>query len=130
MVEPKPGDHIRVKCHQIYHHGIYIGNDEVIAFGHTFSLLEDHNSIEVIKTTMNDFLQGGFVEVRIYQKKELKKIRKPDEIIAIAKSKIGERGYNILHNNCEHFANYCVFGEKISMQTDLIHQQIKSILKK
>lgn len=130
MIEPNIGDHIRVKCNQIYHHGIYIGNNEVIAFGHPYNLLENHDQIEVVKTTIEEFLQGGFLEVRIYQKKELKEKRKPEEIVAVAKSKLGEKGYNILHNNCEHFANFCVFGKKISIQTELVHQQVQAMLNK
>ncbi len=130
MIEPQPGDQIRVKCKQIYHHGIYIGNDEVVAFGHSFSLLEDHSKIEVLKTSVEEFLQGGFLEVRIFNKKELKQKRKPEEIIKTALSKLGEKGYHILHNNCEHFANYCVFGKKISTQTELVHLQVKEMLNK
>ena len=30
MVDPIPGDHIRVKVNGYYHHGIYIGNEEVV----------------------------------------------------------------------------------------------------
>ena len=31
-----------------------------------------------------------------------------DEIIANAKEKLGESGYNLFLNNCEHFATWCM----------------------
>ena len=31
---------------------------------------------------------------------------------------LGEKGYHILNNNCEHFANECYCGERFSSQTD------------
>ncbi|MCI4668191.1 MAG: lecithin retinol acyltransferase family protein [Bacteroidia bacterium] len=36
-----------------------------------------------------------------------------------AKSKIGERGYNLLTNNCEHYANDVQRGRKYSHQTQI-----------
>jgi hypothetical protein len=41
------------------------------------------------------------------------------EIIKRALSKIGERGYNLLLQNCEHFARWCRYGEEKSDQADL-----------
>lgn len=130
MIEPNPGDHIRVKLKGYYHHGIYIGNDEVIQFGHPFDVFSNHDEIAVIKSNIEDFLHGGFLEVRIYNKKELKKKRPADQIIKTANELIGTKGYHILYNNCEHFANYCVFLEKISHQIDDVHDQIKEMLGK
>lgn len=130
MVDPIAGDHIRVHVNGYYHHGIYIGNDEVIQFGHPFDMYTDHNEIKVIKSPIEDFLRGGFLEVRQYSKKELKIKFKNELIIEIAKSKLGEGDYNLLYNNCEHFANLCVFGKKESKQVDNIHEKIKKLLNK
>ncbi|VDI01826.1 HRAS-like suppressor 3 [Mytilus galloprovincialis] len=38
------------------------------------------------------------------------------KIVQRARSQIGPVGYNILWNNCEHFANWCRYGWKISDQ--------------
>lgn len=130
LIEPEIGDHIRVKSKQLYHHGIYIGNDEVVEFGHPFDMYQDHSLIKVMKSKVEDFLNGGFLEVRIYTKKELKKKFSNDLIIERALSKIGEGDYNLLYNNCEHFANFCVFGIKESKQVDNIHEKIKNLLNK
>ena len=130
MIEPVPGDHIRVLVKGYYHHGIYIGNDEVVQFGLPFNLYQDHSEIAVIKSPIEDFLNGGFLEVRVCSKKELKEKFSNKKIVEIAVSKIGEKGYNLLYNNCEHFANLCVFGKKISYQVENIHEQIKNVLNK
>ncbi len=130
MTDPIPGDHIRVSINGYYHHGIYIGNDEVIQFGHPFDMYQDHSLIKVISSDVQDFLRGGFLEVRQYSKKELKKKFNNEKIIEIAMSKLGEGGYNLLYNNCEHFANFCVFGIKESKQIDSIHEKIKNLLNK
>lgn len=128
MIDPVLGDHIRVLINGYYHHGIYIGNDEVVQFGHPFDMYQDHSLIKVIKSPIEDFLRGGFLEVRQYTKKELKTKHKNAFIVEVALSKIGEGDYNLLYNNCEHFANYCVFGKKESKQVDDIHEKIKNIL--
>lgn len=130
MTDPVPGDHIRVSTNGYYHHGIYIGNDEVIQFGHPFDMYQDHSLIKVIKSDIQDFLRGGFLEVRQYSKKELKKKFDNEKVIEIAMSKLGEGDYNLLYNNCEHFANFCVFGIKESKQVDSIHEKKKNLLNK
>ncbi len=117
--EPQKGDHIRVSRGIYYHHGIYIGDDRVIQFGSPTNEL-DPNTAEVLESSLSDFLKGGTLEVATYNDEELKKIRTADEIVAYAKSKLGTKGYNIISNNCEHFANECVFGEKKSEQVDNI----------
>ena len=35
--------------------------------------------------------------------------------------------YNILYNNCEHFAYECIFGKKYSSQTDKAKEIIKQM---
>jgi hypothetical protein len=41
------------------------------------------------------------------------------EIIKRALSRIGERGYDLLLNNCEHFARWCRYGEAKSYQAEI-----------
>ena len=40
-----------------------------------------------------------------------------DEIVTRAKSKLGEDKYNVVFNNCEHFAHWCCTGTSWSNQT-------------
>jgi len=51
------------------------------------------------------------------------RVRNPDATLAQraaavdrAASRIGERSYNLILNNCEHFANWCATGVAISHQ--------------
>ena len=130
MKEPYPGAHIRVQMGEIYHHGIYIGNDEVVQFGLPFTGLQHASDVRVIKSHINEFLNNGFLEVRNFTKKEKKLKNSDEEIVKIALSRLGEGNYDILKNNCEHFANECVFNQKISTQVDAIHEEIRKKLER
>ena len=128
MIEPYPGAHIRVQVDSVYHHGIYIGDNKVVQFGLPMSIYQDPNTIKIMESPIEDFLNGGFLEVRIYDKKEKKSKNKDSDIVKIALSKVGEGNYNLLTNNCEHFANYCVFGKKTSSQVDKVHDEVRKML--
>ena len=39
-----------------------------------------------------------------------------EKTVERARSKLGQKGYNILTNNCEHFAIWCKTGEEESSQ--------------
>lgn len=127
--DPAFGDMIRVKLGTIYHFGIYASDDEVIQFGLAPSLrtLTRDSEIEVLSSDIDTFLAGGFLEVAKFDRKEKKKQRKPKEVVAYARSKIGMRGYNILYNNCEHFANECLSGEHICHQADDVRAMFRAM---
>lgn len=117
--KPSFGDQIKVNRGLYSHHGIYIGNDRVIQFGSTTGELDPEKAM-VIETSLEDFLKGGELLVAEYTPEELKKKRSPEEIVKYAKAHLGEMGYDIINNNCEHFSNECAFGERKSMQVDNI----------
>jgi hypothetical protein len=115
------GNHIRVGrllsgVRAYYHHGIYIADDEVIHFssaGHD-NLTGAGN--EIIKTGVNQFHRGNRIEVKIYTEKE-----HPYPVEAIvhwARACIGEDGYCLFSNNCEHFASFCTLGSHRSHQVE------------
>lgn len=118
--EPKSGDIVRVQAGSVYHYGIYVSDSEVIQFGTKpqLSLIVPEDEVRVISTDVSDFLLGGFLEVGILSRREAKKRRPISETVAYAKSRLGEGGYNIIVNNCEHFAYECLFGEAISEQAE------------
>ena len=41
-----------------------------------------------------------------------------EEVVRRARSRIGERRYRLLTNNCEHFCAWCLWGEHRSPQVD------------
>ncbi len=129
MKDPVRGDMIRVELGGIYHFGIYVSDDEVIQFGlapSRRSLLKD-SDVEVLSTDIYGFLAGGFLEVCEFDRHERKKNRTPDEVVAYARSKMGMRGYSIIYNNCEHFANECVTGKSVSNQADSVRAFVRSL---
>ena len=109
---------IRVSVGALYHFGIYVSDDEVIQFGHApdqRAMIPD-SEVEVLSSDIDTFLGGGFVEVCEFDRKEKKKNRKPKDVIAHARERLGTRGYSFLFNNCEHFANECISGNRVSEQ--------------
>ena len=42
----------------------------------------------------------------------------PDKVVARARSMLGKPGYDLIFNNCEHFATWCVTGEHCSAQVE------------
>lgn len=129
LIEPARGDMIRVKVGPLHHYGIYVTDDEVIQFGPNPSLrvgLAD-SQLEVCVTDIDTFLCGEFLEVRVPDRHERKKQNPPEKVVELARGRIGEKGYHILHNNCEHFVNECVTGAHYSSQTEHVRLQFASL---
>ena len=45
-------------------------------------------------------------------------------MIDAAVSQLGQGGYDIIYNNCEHFVNKCVFGVAYSTQIDKMREML------
>ena len=118
--KPEYGDQIRVNRGLYFHHGIYVSDNEVIQYASPKGSEISPATALIIKTSLNQFLNGGEVEVRVYSSEELKKVRSKEEIVKFAESKLGTGlgEYNLISNNCEHFSNYCAFGVKESNQVE------------
>ena len=126
---PKPAQIIRTKVTFYYHYGIFISEDEVIQFGLPDDPGKPADQIRVLATNIDTFLGGGELETGIPTAEERKTMRRAEEIIKTARSRIGEGGYHILHNNCEHFVNDCVFGNSSSHFLDTVREKIRKKLK-
>lgn len=113
--ECKLGDMIRISFGNFYHYGIFVSEEEVIQFGlPPFEGLLNRNfeDIVVCVSDIYTFAGGRTVEVASMEKTDRKKRLSPKKTVQRARECIGTKGYDILHNNCEHFARYCFFGEK------------------
>ena len=113
-VSPSHGDIIRVRVSFYYHYGIYADDDTVIQFGLPDNSGTPSEDISVLVTDINTFSCGKLCETGVLEKSEKKKRCSGAETVLRAKSRIGERGYNILENNCEHFVYSCAFGKEHS----------------
>lgn len=120
-IMPKCGDHIRVNRGIYYHHGIYVARNEVIHFtGTDDDSVMDWDKAAVIKTDLNYFLKAGQVEVKEYNDEEIGDLYPVDGIVQYARACLGDEGYNLVFNNCEHFANACTLGRYRSRQVEKI----------
>ncbi len=108
------GSHIKVSRGFYDHHGIYCGENTVI---HYSGLNEPFKKGAVEITTLSDFM-GSAEHISIVHYSEWEVPYTRTEIIDRAYSKIGEDEYNLLFNNCEHFACWCVTGKKQSEQVN------------
>ena len=109
------GDHIVTKKIGYTHHGIYIGNGAVI---HHSGFAEPFKKGPIEKTSLQSF--SGGKDIFKYPNESLLKGDKfhPKEIVARAEKAMKENEtYNLLFNNCEHFANWCTHNDSFSPQT-------------
>jgi hypothetical protein len=115
------GDHICVRRWRgLYtHHGIDLGNGQVVHLSGEPLRLRD---ARVCVVSMDDFTQGQ--PVRVLRHKDAD--RPPEEVATAALSHLGERGYHLWHNNCEHFASYCATGERRSEQVTFAGKVLKT----
>ncbi len=111
-VLPEYGDIIRVKVKFYYHYGIYVDDNTVIQFGYPDNSGVGPEEICVLSTDIYTFIGEGICETGVSEKSERKKRFSPEETVSRAKSRLGETGYNILENNCEHFVYDCAFGRE------------------
>ena len=126
----KSGDIIRTKVSFYYHYGIFVSEDEVIQFGLPNDPGKQSDLIKVTVSDIYTFLSGGEIETARPTRSEALKMRSKEDVVAIARSKIGQGGYDILHNNCEHFVNECAFGKASSSFLDDVRKKIRKQLKK
>lgn len=127
---PKFGDIIRTKVTFYHHYGIFINESRIIQFGLPDNVYTPAEEIKVLATDIYTFLQGGELEVGKPTRQELKNMRSPEEIVKLAESRLGQGGYDILHNNCEHFVNECAFGEHNSEFLSSVRNKIRKKLGK
>ena len=128
--EPVCGDIVRTKVTFYHHYGIFTQEGTIIQFGLPDNVNRPAQEVKVIETDVYEFLRGGEMEVFEPSRAEKKKLRGPAEIVCLARARIGEGGYDILHNNCEHFVNECAFGEHHSSFVSGVREKLRHKLGK
>lgn len=87
------------------HHGIDVGDGSVIHYRKPSEIIE--------QTSFDTFSKGNTVYVREYPQGFC---FIPEVVVKRAFSRLGENKYNLLFNNCEHFATWCKTGVSESQQ--------------
>jgi hypothetical protein len=117
---PLPGDVIYVKrMGDLYrHYGIYAGNNRVIHYaGHGGDWGED---VSIHEAPLRDFLQGArrftVCEFKTHCDISGYHLYSREETLQREYQRLGEQNYNLITNNCEHFALWCRTGISASPQ--------------
>ena len=103
------GDHVVTPRIGYTHHGLYLGNKEVIHY--EGSSLGDLSG-RITQVSLEQFCQGNGCTVREYPIR----IYGRKESVKRAYKRLGEDHYNVLLNNCEQFVTWCVMGFAYSEQ--------------
>lgn len=103
------GDHIYINCGAYTHHGIDCGDGTAIHYiGETLQGV-------ISRTSIDSFTSEKQLFVRQYDIHDLS-----DIVIKRAESRLGEDKYDLIFNNCEHFATWCKTGKHISEQVNRV----------
>ena len=107
-----PGSRLIVRRRAYFHHGIYVGNGRIIHYAGW-----SRGTRGLVEEVSLDLFTGGHPY-------RLGRIA-PDrcaggDIVRRARSRLGERRYHLLRNNCEHFCNWCQLGECRSEQVEAL----------
>ena len=111
------GDHIKVSRGLYSHHGIDVGNGEVIHYSGELPDLSEKKNAVVCRVSKTVFADGGKVLIVIHEEGNC---FPPEETVRRAELHLGGglRKYGIGLNNCEHFARWCKTGTKTSRQVE------------
>jgi hypothetical protein len=107
------GDHLVSSRRFLTHHGIYIGNGQVI---HYAGLASGLQAGPVKVSSLEDFLADHPYKVREYTMRTYSR----EESVERARARIGEDLYHPAFNNCEHFVAWCITWKTRSTQVDML----------
>lgn len=103
------GDHLHASRPAYHHDGIDLGDGRVVHLAADEGGPKATACVRI--STFEEFAGDGTVMVRQYAGD-----RDPDAIVERALSRVGRSGYDLVTNNCEHFARWCVTGDHHSEQ--------------
>lgn len=106
------GDHLVTPRTGYTHHGLYIGNQEVIHYEGKFG----SDSGRIAKVTLAEFCEGASCRVRDYPLR----VYGRKESVERASQRVGECDYSVVFNNCEQFVAWCIMGIGYSEQINTV----------
>ncbi|MFM9042337.1 MAG: lecithin retinol acyltransferase family protein [Vulcanococcus sp.] len=89
-----------------HHHGIDLGDGTVAHY------LEGR---QILRSPVEEFCRGQPIQVVTYPEGSCSPAK---ATLQRAQSRLGEQSYNLLFNNCEHFAHWCKTGRHRSAQVE------------
>ena len=113
----KPGDVVFANRVFYLHYGIYAGKGRVIHY--TADNSDFGAGAGIRETSLEQFARDGTCGIASFAKSFIKpKFFSRKETVRRARSRIGEKRYNLFFNNCEHFALWCKYGASKSVQVE------------
>ena len=106
------GDHLAIQRLGYSHHGLYVGNGQVIHYQGSFA--NDDQTGQIGLSMLDDFHRGQPLQVVSHSSRPFS----PEECVARAFSRLGEQDYHLLFNNCEHFVLWCIEDRHSSPQVN------------
>lgn len=115
----EPGTHLRVRRPSGYtHHGVYISDERIIQFGGRIS---DKPGATIEAVSLNRFESGDLAEPVLHGTRRrpmslvpgLPEAQRGEQVVRRAEWLLANYSpgrYNVVGNNCEHMANWCVTG--------------------
>ena len=100
----KSGDHLVTPRFCYEHHGLFVGNNSVIA--------KSQDGVELVD--LDTFSEGHSINVYDHAVRRYSR----EESVSRAYSRLGEDSYNVVFDNCEHFVNWCINGLNLSHQVN------------
>jgi len=113
--DPSLGAHLSTSRSAYIHHGLYIGNGEVI---HYSGLADGLSSGPVESVSLTEFQHSGGENKGFEIIAHPNASFEPQQIIENAYKRLNEKDYNLLWNNCEHFVHDCIYGQNKSPQVN------------
>lgn len=101
------GDHLMVPhdpLSVVMHHGIDCGDGRVVEYSKVCNGT-------IREVTLDEFASGRSVDFVHYDVS-----LEAEETVRRARSRVGEKAYDLFGNNCEHFATWCKTGRHESAQ--------------
>jgi hypothetical protein len=120
--EPPLGAHLMTPRLGYTHHGIYVGQGEVV---HYSGLSRRLMRGPVERVTISQFAAGRalFVATGTGDRFDAQ------DVVRRACSRLGEDCYRLASNNCEHFCSWCCSGESRSEQVERLAGLLQSALR-
>jgi len=104
------------------HHGIYVGDGKVVHYAGLSRALLLRGPVEEVP--LAQFAGGRAVTIK---HRPLPRFT-PLDIVARARSRLGEDRYRLTTNNCEHFCEWCLSGESRSEQVERFVGRLRAAL--
>jgi len=104
------------------HHGIYIGDNKVVHYAGLSRALLLRGPVEEV--SVEEFADGRAVAIKT---RPLPRFA-PHEVVARARSRLGEDRYRLTTNNCEHFCEWCLSDESRSEQVERIVNRLHAAI--